>query len=92
VPLPDSHYTQLEARLWKLDGLVAEVTPEASEWFRRYVDVGEYGVAVEGVVEELDARTTHERASELARRLLPEAETMELPEAALAQLRSVTGG
>jgi hypothetical protein len=74
-------YDSIERRLKSLSGLVASLAPSLAGWFDEYVDVGEYGLAVEIVAEGLQADIDDPRVRELAAGLLAEARLMGLSEA-----------
>lgn len=73
-------YDGIERRLQALDPVVEQLVPDMVEWFREYVDVGEYGLAVEIVAERLSPEMPPDVAAELATGLLAEARLMSLPE------------
>jgi hypothetical protein len=72
-------YDGIEKRLKALSGLVAGLAPDLASWFDEYVDVGEYGLAVEIVAEGLQPDPDDPRVQELAAGLLAEAKVMGLP-------------
>lgn len=81
---PDSKtydYDGIEKRLKALSDLVTSLAPDLAGWFDEYVDVGEYGLAVEIVAEGLQPDTEDPRVRELAAGLLAEAKVMGLSEA-----------
>ena len=88
LPPSEEYYTELERRLRHLDGLVERLVPDISPWFREYLDVGEYGLAVEIVAERLNADMPTEFVRSLAVELLAEADRMSLEKAA-RQLRDL---
>jgi hypothetical protein len=74
---PDAYYEQLEIRLRALSPLVDQLGDESlTAWFREYLDVGEYGLAVEVVAEQLPPQAR--RAEALVAGLLAEARVMGL--------------
>ncbi len=86
---PDEYYRELEARLGALVPLVASsLPPRVLDSYREYLDAGEYGLAVEVAADALAGVPIEEPSRELARALLPEAETMSL-ESAIDELRTL---
>jgi hypothetical protein len=70
-----------------LDGLVEQLVEDLSFWYREYLDVGEYGLAVEIVAERLGADMPAELLFPLAKGLLDEAEAMSLGGGVVARLQ-----
>lgn len=91
-PLSAEYYEALERRLRALDGLVARLVEDLIVWYREYLDVGEYGLAVEVVAERLTPDMPHSLASPLAEALLAEAELMTLTGPPVENLRRVLSG
>lgn len=89
LPPSEEYYTELERRLRALDGLVERLVQDICPWYREYLDVGEYGLAVEIVAERLSADMPTELVRPLARGLLAEAERMSLEEAVVVQLQQL---
>jgi hypothetical protein len=89
-PRSASYYAELERRLRALDPLVTELIPDLANWYREYLDVGEYGLAVEIVAERLTAGMPQDRVRLLASGLLPEAKLMELSDAVIGALLELT--
>lgn len=90
--LPAEYYEGLEDRLRELVPHVKALVPdELAGWFLEYLDVGEYGLAVEVVSEALDADMPRGRLRPLASGLLAEATLMELPDPVLVRLRELAG-
>jgi len=78
--LPDKYYEALEARLRALTPHVEILLDdESTRWFREFLDVGEYGLAVEVASEGLDRAMNRAHLQPLASGLLAEAELMGLP-------------
>ena len=86
-PRSADYYEGLERRLRALDGLVEQLVEDLADWYREYIDVGEYGLAVEVVAERLTPEMPGEIVGPLAAGLLAEAETMGLPPPVVARLR-----
>lgn len=84
-----AYYGALESRLRGLDGLVEDVAKDLLGWYREYIDVGEYGLAVEVVAERLTPDMPVQTLRPLAAGLLAEATTMSLPENVVASLRQL---
>jgi hypothetical protein len=89
-PRSASYYADLERRLRALDPLVVELVPDLADWYREYLDVGEYGLALEIVAERLTPRMPQDRVRLLAAGLLPEAKLMEVPDAVIDALQELT--
>jgi hypothetical protein len=87
--LPERSFEALERRLRALDPLVAELTAEETEWYREYLDHGEYGLAVEVVAEALTESMPQHRLRLLAAGLHAEAMVMELPDVTIDRLRDL---
>jgi hypothetical protein len=85
-----SYYEQLERRLRALEPLVIELVPDSADWYREYLDVGEYGLAVEITAERLTQGMPQDRVRLLAAGLLPEARLMDLSDAVIGALRELT--
>jgi hypothetical protein len=85
--LPTGYYEGLDDRLRALDGLVCQLVADLVGWYREYLDVGEYGLAVEIVAERLTPEMPRELVESLAAGLLPEAETMRLAPGVIERLR-----
>jgi hypothetical protein len=86
---PNAYYADLERRLRALIPLVEQLVPRGpAAWYREWLDVGEYGLAVEAVAEQLTPEMSAE-ARELPGELLPEAKLMGLPQAVVASLDRV---
>jgi hypothetical protein len=83
------YYAELERRLRSLAPVAREaLPPETVKWFSEYLDVGEYGLAVEVAAEALVADDEHH--CELARGLLAEAEIMGLSPDVISRIRAAT--
>jgi hypothetical protein len=89
-PQPTEYYEGLEQRLRALVPLVEELMADLAGWYGEYVDVGEYGLAVEIVAERLSSNMPRDRVRSLAVALLSEAELMELPDTVVGPLRDLT--
>lgn len=83
-------YDGIERRLLALRELVLIVTPDLAGWFDEYVDVGEYGLAVEVVAEALPPGLTSPQVRALAAGLLREAEGMRLGDEIVRPLQAVS--
>lgn len=88
-PVRHEYYESLERRLRDLDALVIELVPDLSGWYRKYLDAGEYGLAVEIIAEELSSGMPKDRLRELASALLSEAELMGSPDSVSDHLREL---
>jgi hypothetical protein len=88
--MSDEYYRQLEARLRALSpGVDAVCGAEVGGWFAEYLDVGEYGLAVEVAAERLTADRSESQP--LAEGLLPEARLMGLEDAFIELLTQAAG-
>lgn len=83
------YYEGLERRLRALDPLVSELVADLADWCREYLDVGEYGLAVEIVAERLTPEISDDRVRLLAAGLLSEAKLMVLPDAVVGALQEL---
>lgn len=85
-------YDGIERRLGALHDLVGKLVPDLVEWFDEYLDVGEYGLAVEIVAERLAPHMPRALTIELATGLLAEAELMGLPDETRKPLEAFARG
>jgi Cu2+-containing amine oxidase len=85
-------YDGIERRLRARSDLVGKLVPDLAEWFDEYLDVGEYGLAVEIVAERLAPDMPRDLTTELAAGLLAEAERMDLPDETRKPLESFARG
>ena len=70
--LSTEYYGGLEARLRALTQHVESLaTAEQAGWFREYLDVGEYGLAVKAISEVLEAGMAQEHLQPLAQGFSP---------------------
>jgi hypothetical protein len=77
TPRPMAHdYDGIEKRLQGLSELAARLVPDLAGWFDEYIDVSEYGLAVEIVAERLRPDTAHPQVRRLAAGLLDQGDVV----------------
>jgi hypothetical protein len=88
---PDEYYRMLERRLRALLPLARRLLSDDSiSWFGEYLDIGEYGLAVEVAAEGLPTEASAD-TRRLAAALLAEAELMGMTGPAVGRLGELPG-